>query len=238
MGGPREAQHGRDGRNGGPGGGGSSGKVHRTSRTASRSLRRSLGESLPRGLTLYWMERTDSRWRTRDEQPAGEDHGVRRGQAGGHADSGGRPPPPRRPGRGGPVAIPPRAFRQAPADLPWRLHASDPNQIRPQGAASGESARFPFGALGRDHRSERGWRGQLAWADNPEHRALGLPHLRSRPPPAFRGSPGRVASRPGVAIDSAASDRRRGHSRAGVARPRRGRGEPRCRDSAAHRGGT
>ena len=60
----------------------------------------------------------------RDEQPARADHGVRRGQAGGHADTGGGPPAPRRPGGRGPGAIPTRPFGPAPADLPGRLHAA------------------------------------------------------------------------------------------------------------------
>ena len=38
----------------------------------------------------------------------------------------------RRPGGGGPGALPPRPFGPAPADLPWRLHAAPiPTRFRP-----------------------------------------------------------------------------------------------------------
>ena len=74
-----------------------------------------------------------------------------------------------------------------------------------------KGARGPVQTLGRDHRAERGRRGQLAWADDAEHGAIGLPHLWTRPPPLFWGSPSRVAARSKLATDGSEPKRRHGH---------------------------
>ena len=88
---------------------------------------------------LYWVERVDLRWRTLDAMNSLPERIMewRRGQAGGHADTGGRPPAPRRPGGRGPDAILTHPFGPAPAGRPGRLHASDPDPVRPSRTESG-----------------------------------------------------------------------------------------------------
>ena len=72
---------------------------------------------------------------------------LRRGQAGGHVDTGGRPPAPRRSSRGGSGAIPPRPLGSAPADLPWRYMRPIPTRwpSRTESGASHHRAREPLG---------------------------------------------------------------------------------------------
>ena len=125
-----------------------------------------------------------------------------------------------------------------PADLPGRLHAPRRDTFRALCTKRRQVAPFTFETLGRDHRSERRRRGQLAWPDEPEPGSLGLPHFRPRSATALRQAPRGAAPRAALAAGGPAQHGGSGHPRPGMARPACGRVQPRLGPAQASPGKT